>query len=79
VHQNTPSTASKREQRITDFKQELKQVREAVVAEKKRLEDELAEEKRKAMEATVQFNTVSIGRSNLRVDDLVQEGIFVVC
>jgi hypothetical protein len=27
------------------------------------------------MEATTQFNTVSIGRSNLRVDDLV-EGFF---
>jgi hypothetical protein len=43
---------------------------------KKRLEDELAEEKRKAMEATTQFNTLCIGRTNLRVDDLVEEGLF---
>jgi hypothetical protein len=42
------------------------------VAEKKRLEDELAEEKRKAVEATAQFNTMSTGRSNLRADDLVE-------
>jgi hypothetical protein len=40
-------------------------------AEKKRLDDELAEEKRKAKEATMQFNTVSIGRSNLCVGSLV--------
>jgi hypothetical protein len=31
-------------------------------AEKKRVEDELTEEKRKAKEATAQFNNVSIGR-----------------
>jgi hypothetical protein len=36
---------------ITDLEQELKQVREVAAAEKKRLEDELAEEKRKATEA----------------------------
>jgi hypothetical protein len=40
--------------------------------EKKRLEDELVEEKRKAVEATAQFNIVSIGRSSVRVDDLVE-------
>jgi hypothetical protein len=60
-----------KEQRIIDLEQELKQVREAAAAEKKRLEDELAEEKRKAKEAIAQFNTVSIGRSNLRVGSLV--------
>jgi hypothetical protein len=54
--------ATKREQRITDLEQELKQAREAAAAEKKRLEDELAEEKRKATEATAQFNALSIGR-----------------
>jgi hypothetical protein len=27
----------------------------------------------------MQFNTISIGRTNLRVDDLVEEGLFVVC
>jgi hypothetical protein len=40
-------------------------------AEKKRLDDELAEEKRKAKEATTQFNTVSIGWSNICVGSLV--------
>jgi hypothetical protein len=48
-------------------------------AEKKRLEDELAEEKRKAVEATAQFNTMSTGRLNLRADDLVEKGLLVVC
>jgi hypothetical protein len=38
-------------------------------AEKKRLEDEFAEEKHKAVEATAQFNTMATGRSNLHVDD----------
>jgi hypothetical protein len=47
-------------------------------AEKKRLEDELAKDKRKGVEATAQFNTMSTGWSNLHVDDLV-EGLFVVC
>jgi hypothetical protein len=41
-----------------------------VATEKKRLEDELAEEKRKAVEATTQFNTKATSRSNLRADDL---------
>jgi regulator of sigma D len=43
---------SEREQRIIDLEQELKQVREAAAAKKKRLKDELVEEKRKAIEAT---------------------------
>jgi hypothetical protein len=47
-------------------------------AEKKRLEDELAEEKRKAIEATAQFYIVSTGRSNLHVEDLAEEGLFVL-
>jgi hypothetical protein len=34
-----------------------------VAAENKRLEDELVEEKRKAVEATAQFNTMATGRS----------------
>jgi hypothetical protein len=37
--------------------------------EKKRLEDELAEEKRKDVEATAQFNTMATSRSSLYVDD----------
>jgi regulator of sigma D len=51
-----------KDQRITELEQELKQVWEAAVAEKKRLEDELAEENRKAKEATVQFNALAIGK-----------------
>jgi hypothetical protein len=42
-----------------------------VAVEKKRLEDELAEKKRKAKEATAQFNIVSIGRLNLCIGSLV--------
>jgi hypothetical protein len=49
-----------------------------MAAEKKRLKDELAEEKRKAMEATAQFNTMSTGRSILRVDDLRVEGLLAI-
>jgi hypothetical protein len=41
-----------KEQRIVDLERELKEVRDAAAAEKKRLEDELAEEKRKVVEAT---------------------------
>jgi septal ring factor EnvC (AmiA/AmiB activator) len=51
--------ATEKEQRIVDLERELKEVREAAAAEKKRLKDELVEEKRKAVEATTQFNTMS--------------------
>jgi hypothetical protein len=61
--------ATEKEQRIVDLERELKEVREVAVAEKKRLEDELAEEKRRAVEATAQFNTMATGRSNLHVDN----------
>jgi hypothetical protein len=44
--------ATEKEQRIVDLERELKEVYEVVTAEKKRLEDELAEEKRNAVEAT---------------------------
>jgi hypothetical protein len=54
--------AEEREQRITDLERELKEVREVAAADKKRLEDELAEERHKAVEATAQFNTAAIGR-----------------
>jgi FKBP-type peptidyl-prolyl cis-trans isomerase len=70
--------ATEKEQQIVDLERELKEVHEVAAAEKKRLEDELAKDKRKAVEATAQFNTMSTGRSNLHVDDLV-EGLFVVC
>jgi cell division septum initiation protein DivIVA len=56
--------AAVKEQRVIDLERELKEVREAAAADKKKLEDELAEEKRKAMEATVKFNTAATGRSN---------------
>jgi undecaprenyl pyrophosphate synthase len=54
--------AEEKEQRIVDLERELKEVREAAVADKKRLEDELTEEMRKAVEATTQFNTAANGR-----------------
>jgi cell division septum initiation protein DivIVA len=56
--------AAAKEQRIVDLERELKEVREATAAKKKKLEDELAEEKRKAVEATTQFNIAATGRSN---------------
>jgi cell division septum initiation protein DivIVA len=56
--------AAVKEQRIIDLERELKEVREAAAADKKKLEDELAEEKRKDVEATAQFNTAATGRSN---------------
>jgi hypothetical protein len=44
------------------------------------LEDELAEEKRKAVEATAQFNTTTTGRSNLYTEDLFgEEGHLAMC
>jgi hypothetical protein len=55
--------AMEMEQWIVDLERELKEVCEAVVAEKKRLEDELAEEKRRAVQATA--NSIlcpSVGR-----------------
>jgi hypothetical protein len=54
--------AEEKEQQIVDLERELKEVREAATADKKRLEDELAEERRKAVEATAQFNTAALGR-----------------
>jgi hypothetical protein len=39
--------------RVVGLEEELKQVREAAAAENKKLEDELAEEKRKTQEANV--------------------------
>jgi hypothetical protein len=60
--------ATEKEQRIVDLERELKEVCEVAATEKKRLEDELAKEKRKAV-ATTQFNAMSTGRSNLCVYD----------
>jgi DNA repair exonuclease SbcCD ATPase subunit len=61
--------ALEKEQRIVDLEQELKEVREAAAAEKKRLKDELSKEKCTAVEATTQFDTMPTGRSNLCVND----------
>jgi cell division septum initiation protein DivIVA len=52
--------AAAKERRVTELEQELNQVREAAVVEKKKLEDELAEEKRKTKEATAQFIALTI-------------------
>jgi hypothetical protein len=52
------------EQRIVDLERELREVCEVAAADMKKLEDELAEEKRKAVEATAEFNTAATGRSN---------------
>jgi hypothetical protein len=67
--------ATEKEQRIVDLERELKELREVVTAEKKRLEDELTEEKRKAMEATTQFNTMATGRSNHHAEDLFEKKV----
>jgi hypothetical protein len=48
--------------RVAELEQELKEVCEAAAVEKKKLEDELAEEKRKTREANAQFNAMSIGK-----------------
>jgi hypothetical protein len=41
--------------RVVELELELKQVREVVTAEKKKIEDELAEEKHKTQEANAQL------------------------
>jgi hypothetical protein len=51
--------ATAKEQCIVDLERELKEVCEVAAAEKKRLEDELAEEKYKVVEATAQFDTMA--------------------
>jgi hypothetical protein len=60
-----------KEQRIVDLERELKEVREAAAPEKKRFEDELSEEKSKAVEATT--HTMATGRLILHVDDPFRE------
>jgi hypothetical protein len=61
---NLLKDAAVKEQWIVDLERELKEVHEAAAAENKELEDELAEERSKAVEATAQFNTMATGRSN---------------
>jgi hypothetical protein len=57
--------AAAKEQQIIDLERELKEVREAAAADKKKLKDELSEERCKVVEATAQFNTAATGRSSL--------------
>jgi hypothetical protein len=47
---------------VAELEQELKQVHEVAIMDKKKLEGELAEEKRKTQEANVQFNTANIDK-----------------
>jgi hypothetical protein len=47
---------------VVELEREIKQVREVAATDKKKLEDELAEEKRKTQEANAQFNTASISK-----------------
>jgi cell division septum initiation protein DivIVA len=69
--------AAAKEQRIVDLERELKEVREAAAAEKRKLEDELAEEKRKVVQATPQFNTMATGRSSLL--SLLRRRLLAMC
>jgi hypothetical protein len=50
---------------VVGLEQKLKQAREVAAAEKKSLEDELAEEKHKTQEANAQFNVASIGKTKI--------------
>jgi hypothetical protein len=50
------------QRRVTELEQELKQVWEAAAVEKKKLEDKLAEEKRRTHEANAQFHALTIGK-----------------
>jgi hypothetical protein len=48
--------------RVAELEQELREVRKAAAVEKKKLEDELAEEKRRTHEANAQFNALTISK-----------------
>jgi uncharacterized protein YbaP (TraB family) len=57
--------------RVVELEQELKQVREMAAIDKKKkkkLEDELAKEKRKTKEANAQFNTANISKIDFLTD-----------
>jgi hypothetical protein len=68
-----------KEQRIVNLERELKEVREATATEKKKLEDELTEERRKAMEATAQFITATTRRLIFCVNDPFEEEVTNYC
>jgi chromosome segregation ATPase len=48
--------------RVVELEEELKQVREAVAVDKNKLEDDLAEERRKTQKANAQFNAATVGK-----------------
>jgi hypothetical protein len=56
-----PKNGAEKERWVTELEQELKQVREVAATETRKLENKLAEEKRKAKQATTQFNASTIG------------------
>jgi phage shock protein A len=74
---NLLKDAAAKEQQIVDLERELKEVREAAAAKKRKLEDELTEEKRKAAEATAQLNTMTTCRSSLL--SLLRRRLLAVC
>jgi phage shock protein A len=74
---NLLKDAAAKEQQIVDLERELKEVREAAAAKKRKLEDELTEEKRKAAEATTQLNTMATCRSSLL--SLLRRRLLAVC
>jgi hypothetical protein len=74
---NLLKDAAAKKQRIVDLERELKEVREAAAAKKRKLEDELTEEKRKAVEATAQLNTMATCRSSLL--SLLRRRLLAVC
>jgi phage shock protein A len=74
---NLLKDAAAKEQQIVDLERELKEVREAAAAKKRKLEDELTEEKRKAAEATAQLNTMATCRSSLL--SLLRRRLLAVC
>jgi hypothetical protein len=47
---------------VAELEQELKKVRVAAAVDKKKLEDELAEEKHETQEAIAQLNVANIGK-----------------
>jgi hypothetical protein len=50
--------------RVVELEQKLKQAHEVAATDRKKLEDELAEEKHKTHEANTQFNAMSTGKAN---------------
>jgi hypothetical protein len=70
---------AEKERRVTELEREVKEVREVVTLEKKKLEDELTEEKHKDNEATTQFNALTIGKVEICIDSLVPAASMSLC